>query len=445
MSGKRRTHRGTPYDGQEYPIDATTKAWRTLANRAIASVYDSLDFVPQSAEGCRLHGVNSSVLYDFLSCYGALFTYDTDRVRPVIESLLGDSRIFTSSQNIPSQEAIRFADLLRRWSGYEGGVMMKSAGGMIVESAYNALFTHGSRLGIKERDKLVVIARGAFHGRARTTQTNARYDEKQYLGKGPRVAGILVIDYTAAAVEEAFNTHGNRICGVLLEPIQGEGGPKAGGAGALLAARLRTREIGALLAVDEIQSGLRRTGYKMGFEHFLTPGNRPDIVLLGKSLGWGIVASSVMLGTKEAMSLMPRGTDGETYGGNPLACALGMRTLDVIENENVGWCAEMLGARLADRVNEKNIRGVRAENYGALVRIEIDGIESAAPLAKRMALDPSLPVNVFMKAGRYDAVRDTAYVRASLMPLGTTVGDVDLVCKDALIPTLQETSDFVHR
>jgi len=444
MSAKHKT-RGTPYDGRDYPMDAMVEAWRNLAKRAVAPVYDSLDFVPQSAEGCRLYGINGSVLYDFLSCYGSLFTYDTDYVRPVIEGLLGTGRIFTSSQNIPSQEATRFADLLRRWSGYEGGVMMKSAGGMIVESAYSALFIHGSRLGIKERDKLVVIARGAFHGRARTTQTNARYDEKQYLGKGPRAAGILVVDYTVEAVEEAFNRHGHRICGVLLEPIQGEGGPRAGAAGALLAARLCTRKTGALLAVDEIQSGLRRTGYKMGFEHFLAPGDRPDIVLLGKSLGWGIVATSVMLGTTEAMSLMPRGADGETYGGNPLACALGMRALDVIENENIGWRAEMLGARLADRVNEAGIRGVRAENYGALVRIEVDGIESAAPLAKRMALDPGLPVHVFMKAGRYDAARDTAYMRVSLMPLGTTVGDVDLVCKDALIPTLQETSDFVAR
>ena len=177
----------------------------------------------------------------------------------------------------------------------------------------------------------VVSALNAFHGRTLFTVT-AGGQPKYSSGFGPNPAGITHVRYNdVAALEAEFAAHGNEICAVLLEPMQGEGGMTPGTPEYLQAARRLCTAHGALLILDEIQSGMGRTGALFSY---MQKGIVPDILTSAKGLGGGFPIGA-MLTTADIASAFTVGVHGTTYGGNPLACAVAGAVFDVINTTEV--------------------------------------------------------------------------------------------------------------
>ncbi|MCL2680643.1 MAG: aminotransferase class III-fold pyridoxal phosphate-dependent enzyme, partial [Coriobacteriia bacterium] len=141
---------------------------------------------------------------------------------------------------------------------------------------------------------------------------------------------------------------GDRLAAVLLEPIQGEAGVNIPPVDYLQAARRLTTEANALLIFDEIQSGLGRTGHTFAWQHFDV---KPDLMTLGKALGGGVYPVSAAVGSAEVLGLMTAGTHGSTFGGNPIACALGMAVCDILQTGEYQERARVLGEHFQSRLD----------------------------------------------------------------------------------------------
>ena len=143
-----------------------------------------------------------------------------------------------------------------------------------------------------------------------------------------------------AALEEAFKHSGDKIAAFLVEPIQGEAGIVVPDQSYLIKVRELCTKYNVLLICDEIQTGIARTGKLLCHEH---AGIKPDLILLGKAISGGMYPVSAVLGSREVMMTIEPGTHGSTYGGNPLGCAVAMRALEVVRDENLVERADKLG------------------------------------------------------------------------------------------------------
>lgn len=190
----------------------------------------------------------------------------------------------------------------------------------------------------------IVVAAGNFHGRT-TTVISFSTDEATRRGFGPYTPGFRAVPYAdAAALADAMD---DTTVAVLIEPIQGEAGVVVPPPDYLPAVRALCDARGVLLVADEIQSGLGRTGSTLACE---LVGVRPDLVLLGKALGGGIVPVSAVVGRGDVLGVLTPGTHGSTFGGNPLACAVGLAVLDLLVTGEMQARAAALGARLQNRM-----------------------------------------------------------------------------------------------
>ncbi len=217
------------------------------------------------------------------------------------------------------------------------------------------------------RDKFEIITTlGSFHGRTLTTVT-ATGQPKYHEGFEPMVPGFKYVPYNdAGALESAV---GPNTCAIMLEPVQGESGVHPATQEYMQAVRRICDEKGLLLILDEIQTGLGRTGKWFGFEHY---GVKPDILSLAKTLGGGFPIGAC-LATEEVSSAFRPGNHSSTFGGNPLACAAGLVALQVMEEERLVENAAEVGAyfrealqRLKER--RKDIREIRG--VGLMVAVE---------------------------------------------------------------------------
>jgi acetylornithine aminotransferase len=246
----------------------------------------------------------------------------------------------------------------------------------------------------------IVAAVGGFHGR--TMGALALTHKPQYREPfAPLPAGVEHVPFgDADAVADALRRGGGQVAAVVLEPIQGEGGVHPAPPGYLAAVRRLTREHGALLVLDEVQSGMGRTGYWLAHHapHHLgeaaagDPSSRPDVVTLAKGLGGGVPIGAAVTSSAEVSALLGPGQHGTTFGGNPLACAAALATLHVIEADSLRARAREAGRRLAAGVTgtgHARVRGVRGE--GLLRAVELDG--PLAPAAAAVALDAGYVVN----------------------------------------------------
>jgi ornithine--oxo-acid transaminase len=212
----------------------------------------------------------------------------------------------------------------------------------------------------------ILVFANNFHGR--TTTIVGFSSEPQYRdGFGPFTPGFRLLPYgDAEAVEAAMHPN---VAAVLVEPIQGEGGILIPPAGYLRRLREITREHRALLVLDEIQSGLGRTGKMFAFEH---EGIRPDVVIVGKALSGGLYPVSAILADDEVMSVFHPGDHGSTYGGNPLAAAVARAALSVLVEEGMVENSARLGAYFLERlqaIESPWIREVRGR--GLWIGIEL--------------------------------------------------------------------------
>jgi ornithine--oxo-acid transaminase len=221
----------------------------------------------------------------------------------------------------------------------------------------------------------VIVCRGNFHGR--TITAVAMSSEPQYRRNfGPFAPGFVQIDYGDAAALEAAITPDT--AAFLVEPIQGEGGIIVPPDGYLAQVAEICRRNNVLLMCDEIQTGLGRTGRMLASWH---DGVQPDVLLLGKALGGGLYPVSCMLARRDIMDLFKPGDHGSTFGGNPLAAAIGLEALAVLQDEDLILNSKAMGERLTAGLRSLDsplITDVRGR--GLLVGIEIDPQRATARL-----------------------------------------------------------------
>ena len=243
-----------------------------------------------------------------------------------------------------------------------------NTGAEAVETAMKAARKWAYEVKGVEKDKAEIIAcTGNFHGR--TISIVAMSDEPQYqAGFGPYPAGFMLARY--GDIDDLEKQITPNTAAFLVEPIQGESGIVMPPVGYLKACKELCEKHNVLLIADEIQTGLGRTGKFLACDH---EGVRPDGLILGKALGGGIMPVSMFLARREVMELFTPGDHGSTFGGNPLACAIGLEALDILVDEDLPGRSARLGEYLLDELNAiespliANVRGI-----GLFIGIEIN-------------------------------------------------------------------------
>lgn len=318
--------------------------------------YHPLDVVITRASGVWVWDVEGNRYLDFLAAYSAV---NQGHCHPkIVEALKAQAeRVTLTSRAFRNDQLGPLCQQLSELTGFAKFLPMNS-GAEAVETAIKAARKWGYTVKGVPRDKAEIIAfEGNFHGRT-TTIVGFSTEEQYRYGFGPFTPGFRVVPYgDLEAMASAINQN---TVAVLVEPIQGEGGIIVPPSGYLKGLRELTQKHGVLLVVDEIQSGLGRTGKLFAYEH---EGIRPDIVIIGKALGGGCVPISGILADDEVMGVFRPGDHGSTFGGNPLACAVARVALRVLVEEGMIENSARLGDYFLERLRAiasphvKEVRG----------------------------------------------------------------------------------------
>ncbi len=317
--------------------------------------YHPLDVVIQRAEGVWVWDVEGNKFLDFLAAYSAV---NQGHAHPEIRKALIEQsdRVTLTSRAFRNDQLGPLYKEIHELSGYKRMLPMNT-GAEAVETAIKAARKWGYKVkGVPEGKAEILVFTGNFHGR--TTTIVGFSDDDQYKdGFGPFPDGFTLLPYgDLKAVEQAMNPN---VVGVLIEPIQGESGIIIPPAGYLKGIDELCRKHNALLMVDEIQSGLGRTGKLFAFEH---EGVRPAIVIVGKALAGGFYPVSGILADDEVMGVFHPGDHGSTFGGNPMGAAVARAALRVLVEENMIENSEKLGTYFSDKlgtIKSKSIKEIR--------------------------------------------------------------------------------------
>ncbi|HEX6200698.1 MAG TPA: ornithine--oxo-acid transaminase [Thermoanaerobaculia bacterium] len=337
----------------------TAEDYIEVEDRYGAHNYHPLDVVITRGEGCWVWDVEGRRYLDFLAAYSAV---NQGHCHPrIVQALLDQApRLALTSRAFRNDRLGDFYRELSELTGYPKSLPMNT-GAEAVETAIKASRRWGYRVkGIPDGEAEILVFRDNFHGRT-TTIVGFSTEEGSRAGFGPFTPGFTILPYgDAGAVEAVLAERGDRVAAVLVEPIQGEGGILIPPDGYLRRLRELTEAHRALLVIDEIQSGLGRTGKLFAFEH---EGIRPDAVIVGKALSGGMYPVSALLATDEVMGVFDPGSHGSTYGGNPLAAAVAVEALRVIVDERLAERSAELGAYALERLRRlasphvKEVRG----------------------------------------------------------------------------------------
>ena len=296
------------------------------------------------------------------------------------EKLLHTSNLY----NIANQEVL--ADKLINKSGMSN-VFFCNSGAEANEAAIKLARKFGHAKGIEK--PAIIVMEKSFHGRTLAT-LSATGNAKVQQGFAPLVEGFIRVPYNdIEAIETALKSNKD-IVAILVEPIQGEGGINIPASDYLNRIRTICDEYDILMMLDEIQSGIGRTGQFLAYQH---NDILPDVCTLAKALGNGVPIGACLARGKAA-EILTAGAHGSTFGGNPLACAAGIAVLNTLEAENLIALAQVKGDKLRTQFSEKlkdNVHIVDIRNKGLMMGIELD--TPCAELVK-LALDEHLLINV---------------------------------------------------
>jgi len=305
--------------------------------------YHPLPVVIAEASGASVTDVEGKSYLDFLSGYSALnFGHrHPDLVAAAVEQL---GRVTLTSRAFHHDQLGLFCRELAELTGTELVLPMNS-GAEAVESAVKIARKWAHRVkGVPDGTAELIVAGSNFHGRT-TTIVSFSTDETARADFGPFTPGFVTVKYgDAAALRDAITP---RTAAVLLEPVQGEAGVIVPPEGYFADVRQACDSRGVLLIADEIQSGLARTGTVLALDH---EGVRADIYTLGKALGGGILPVSAVAGRRDVLGVLKPGEHGSTFGGNPLACAVGRAVVRLLNTGEFQQRATELGAHLHARL-----------------------------------------------------------------------------------------------
>ncbi|MCC5917310.1 MAG: ornithine--oxo-acid transaminase [Cryomorphaceae bacterium] len=324
----------------------TSQAAMELENRYGAHNYHPLPVVIDKGEGVYVWDLEGKKYFDFLSAYSAV---NQGHCHPDIlralkeqaERLTLTSRAFYNSVLGPYEKYITalfgYDKVLPMNSGVEGG-----------ETAVKLARKWGyMKKGIPENKAKIIFVHGNFWGRTLAAISSSD-DPSSFKGFGPYMPGYEIIDYNDLdALNKALNDP--NVAAFMVEPIQGEAGVVVPSEGYLAGVRQLCTKHNVLFIADEVQTGIARTGKRLATDY---EDARPDIVILGKALSGGVLPVSAVLADDEVMMCLKPGEHGSTYGGNPLACAVAMEALKVVEREKLAENSFRLGELFRDEMNK---------------------------------------------------------------------------------------------
>ena len=315
-----------------------------LEDKYGAHNYHPLPVVLARGEGVFLWDVEGKRYFDFLSAYSAV---NQGHCHPeIIQALIDQAQQLTLTSRAFYNNKLGEAEkYVCEYFNYDKVLMMNS-GAEAVETAIKLARKWGyEKKGIAKHEAEIIVAEHNFHGRT-TGIISFSTDPDATGGFGPYMPGYKVIPYNdLEALDEALqNPH---VCGFLVEPIQGEAGVFVPDEGYLATAKALCEKHQVLLLVDEIQTGIGRTGQLLASNY---DNVHPDILILGKALSGGVLPVSAVLASNDIMLTIKPGQHGSTFGGNPLACAVMVAALEVIKKEKLTLNAGKLGKLFRQRM-----------------------------------------------------------------------------------------------
>lgn len=320
-----------------------TNEYIALEEKYGAHNYHPLDVVVCEAKGAWVTDVEGRKFLDCLAAYSAV---NQGHCHPKIYDVFVEQakHVTLTSRAFRNDKLPLLYKKLSDMTGYEMSLPMNS-GAEAVESAIKTARRWGyDKKGIAENQAEIIVASGNFHGRT-TTIVGFSDDSSSYGGFGPFTPGFIFHEY--GNIEDLKTKITPNTAAVLIEPIQGEGGIVIPPEGYLKAVEQVCKENNVLFICDEIQAGLGRSG-KL-FAHYYE-NVHPDIVIIGKALSGGFYPVSAILSSAEILTVIKPGEHGSTFGGNPLAAAVAVKALEVIEEENLVQHSYEMGEYFINRL-----------------------------------------------------------------------------------------------
>ncbi len=374
--------------------------WADIRARGVAAVVGEMT----TGEVERLHAVSGAHNYHplpvnlvrgegawvwdaegraYIDCIGAYSALAHGHLSPFVVATLQQQlgRLALTSRAVSTPELALFLEGLCRYTGCEAACPMNT-GAEAVETAIKLARKWAYTVkGVPDGEAEIVVAEGNFHGR--TTTIVGFSSEPAYRKHfGPFAPGFRLVPFNDLAAVEAALTP--RTAAVLMEPIQAEAGILIPSPGFLAGVRRLCRERHVLLIWDEIQTGFGRTGKKFAWQHEDAP---PDLICLGKALGGGLLPVSAVAGSRKVLDMFQPGDHGSTFGGNPLACAVGLAAMAELEAGGLVQQSAAMGERLRDGLrglHHPHVEEVRGR--GLLVGLEVKpGTDTAALTAEFLA------------------------------------------------------------
>ena len=321
-------------------VSSNAAKYLALEEQYGAHNYHPLPVVLERGEGVYLYDVDGKKYFDFLSGYSAV---NQGHCHPAIIDALQKqaSKLTLTSRAFHNNLLGEYEKYITDYFGYDKVLPMNTGveGG---ETAIKLARRWGYNVkGIAENKAKIIFAEGNFWGRTLAAISSST-DPSSFKGFGPYMPGFGLVPYNdVVALEEALKD--KEVAAFMVEPIQGEAGVVIPDDGYLKAVRDLCDKYNVLFIADEIQTGLSRTGKMLACDH---ENVKPDILILGKALSGGTLPISAVLANNEIMMQILPGEHGSTYGGNPLACAVAIKSLEVLKSEKMAENAEKMGERL---------------------------------------------------------------------------------------------------
>ncbi|XP_021732850.1 ornithine aminotransferase, mitochondrial-like [Chenopodium quinoa] len=377
-----------------------------LEDQFSAHNYHPIPMVFSQARGSSIWDPEGNKYLDFLSAYSAV---NQGHCHPkIMKALIEQAEKLTlSSRAFYNDRFPVFAEMITSMFGYDM-VLPMNTGAEGVETALKLARKWGyEKKKIPNNEAIIVSCCGCFHGRTLAV-ISMSCDNEATRGFGPLLPGHLKVDFgDEVALEKIFEEHGDNIAGFLFEPIQGEAGVIVPKEGYLKAVRDLCTKYGILMIADEIQSGLGRSGKMLACDwegvrpvlfffyfclvYIIRPSGCEDREILGKALGGGVMPVSAVLADKDVMLCFRPGEHGSTFGGNPLASAIAVASLDVLREEGLAERSAELGEELRHLLNK-----LQQQYPNFIVKVCGKGLFNAVELNSK-ALFPASAYDICLK------------------------------------------------
>lgn len=301
--------------------------------------YHPLPVVLEKGEGIYVWDVDGKKYVDFLSAYSAV---NQGHCHPRIVNKLKEQaeKLTLTSRAFYNAELGKFEKFVTELFGFDK-ILPMNTGAEAVETALKIARKWGyEKKGIPNGEAIILVCKDNFHGRT-TTIISFSNDDEARKNFNPYTSGFIAVEYNdVEALKQILEEKADKICGFLVEPIQGEAGVNVPSDGYLKACQELCNQHNVLFIADEIQTGIARTGKMLAIDH---EDIKADMIILGKAVSGGAYPVSAVLTNDEIMNVIQPGQHGSTYGGNPLAAAVATEALKVVLDEKLAENSERLG------------------------------------------------------------------------------------------------------